>query len=253
MEFVPERTISGRSATKADENQECAICFDDLNQRPCCRLCSTSGHPICGHIFHSECANGLARPLHCPFCRREFVRLVEIPKIQLDPRAWFAIMDEDNDGALTYEEIIHGLKSQLKLDWHRIETDVDTLFSKWDADRNGTVSFTEFADPSRGVMAYLQQKYPQNPRPLPPNIRADKHAWFRYWDEDNSGELDKDEVIRALVKTFRLYDIEYHTVVNMVDIIWPLFDVDGSGKIDINEFVQPDNLADTICAQLAIT
>ena len=37
-----------------------------------------------------------------------------------------------------------------------------------------------------------------------PDIARDKLAWYRYWDEDDNGSLDKEEVVRALLKTFRM-------------------------------------------------
>ena len=40
-------------------------------------------------------------------------------------------------------------------------------------------------------------------RAPPPPIQQ-KLEWFRYWDEDGSGELDQEEAIRALAKTFQL-------------------------------------------------
>ena len=33
-------------------------------------------------------------------------------------------------------------------------------------------------------------------------------------------------------------------------MIWPMFDADSSGQIERAEFIAPDNLADTIVAQL---
>ena len=51
-----------------------------------------------------------------------------------------------------------------------------------------------------------------NPNPNPnPNLtltltltKADKDAWYEFWDEDNSGSLDKEEVVRALLKTLHM-------------------------------------------------
>ena len=37
-----------------------------------------------------------------------------------------------------------------------------------------------------------------------PSIEADKGAWYDYWDEDRSGTLEKEEVVRALLKTLKL-------------------------------------------------
>ena len=95
-----------------------------------------------------------------------------------------------------------------------------------------------------------------------PDIRQDRQAWFRFFDEDGSGSLDKEEVTRGLVKSFRLADSGSrasgsaqapHTLIrefkDLVDCVWPCFDTDGSGDIEQNEFLAPgDGLADAIIA-----
>ena len=43
-----------------------------------------------------------------------------------------------------------------------------------------------------------------NPDPNPNPHQADKDAWYEFWDEDNSGSLDKEEVVRALLKTLHM-------------------------------------------------
>ena len=83
-------------------------------------------------------------------------------------------------------------------------------------------------------------------------VRA-RRARRRYWDEDNSGSLDKEEVVRALLKTLQLTS-DQAQVMNMrqmIEAIWPVFDDDGSGSIERDEFLRPvEGLADTISAQL---
>lgn len=34
-----------------------------------------------------------------------------------------------------------------------------------------------------------------------PDISTDRLGWFRYFDDDDSGTLDKDETVRAILKT----------------------------------------------------
>ena len=73
---------------------------------------------------------------------------------------------------------------------------------------------------------------------------------FQYFDEDQSGTLEKGEVIRALIKTFRLSS-DFKKVQEMrsvVDAVWSMFDPDGSDSIDSGEFLARDGLADTIVA-----
>ena len=91
-------------------------------------------------------------------------------------------------------------------------------------------------------------------RPDPPDIARLPREWFHYWDEDGSQSLEKDELIRALIKTFRftqgpelLRDLS-----DTVNAIWPIFDTDGNGCIDMEEFIMNDGLRDTILASLSI-
>ena len=103
-----------------------------------------------------------------------------------------------------------------------------------------------------------------------------------YFDEDHSGTLEKGEVIRALIKTFRLSsDLSKvsspcppHTAQSslpdlpnsshcvsvcgqveemrqVVAAVWPMFDPDGSESIDRAEFLDRDGLADTVIATCA--
>ena len=78
---------------------------------------------------------------------------------------------------------------------------------------------------------------------------------FEYWDEDRSNSLDKDEVTRALVHTLDLgKDLNrLQAVRDCVEAVWPIFDTDGSGTIEKDEFILPnDGLADMIIATLQL-
>ena len=82
---------------------------------------------------------------------------------------------------------------------------------------------------------------------------ASKRAWFAYWDEDSSGALDRGELVRALVKTFMLGKgvQQIRNMTETLTTLWALFDDDGSGTIEIDEFLRPNTgLADTVLAQM---
>ena len=64
---------------------------------------------------------------------------------------------------------------------------------------------------------------------------------YDYWDEDRSGSLEQEEVVRALLNTLQL-TTDQERVAEMrstVAAIWPIFDADGSGSIDRAEFLAP--------------
>ena len=62
--------------------------------------------------------------------------------------------------------------------------------------------------------------------------------------------VEKEEVVRALVKTFGLgADMpSLRNIRQIVDAVWCVFDPDGSGAVDRREFLMRDGLADTIVA-----
>lgn len=103
-------------------------------------------------------------------------------------------------------------------------------------------------------MHYISQSFKakevKNPPPL---INSTKSQWFHFFDEDKSMSLDRGEVVRALIKTFKFQqrdDIASQIRSNL-DAIWCIFDHDGSGTIEMNEFIQADGLADTIIVTVA--
>jgi len=109
-----------------------------------------------------------------------------------------------------------------------------------------------------------------------PDMARDKLGWYNYWDEDNSGSLEKEEVVRALAKTLGLPHaaraLDSHEpsrnllgipvglstsparvqqMRSTVDAIWAVFDADGSQSIERDEFLRPgEGLADTIVATM---
>jgi len=62
------------------------------------------------------------------------------------------------------------------------------------------------------------------------------------------------EVQRALMKTFRLGGEVHrvHTMRETLDAVWPLFDHDGSGEIDFQEFTTPNGLGETLALSVAM-
>lgn len=60
-------------------------------------------------------------------------------------------------------------------------------------------------------------------------------AWFRFFDKDHSESLDKDECVRAIIKT-----VDFGTDLNriaavrtQVDTLWSLFDTEGTGNLTL--------------------
>ena len=85
-----------------------------------------------------------------------------------------------------------------------------------------------------------------------PDLRLNKEAWFIFWDEDNSKSLEKEELFRALKYTFKLeQNMEIlFAMKETLYSIFPIFDTDNSGSIEMDEFICPNGVADTIIATL---
>lgn len=244
------------SARRIAENlHECSICFDSLRSK------AVSGfvrHDMtkrsCGHLFHYSCICGLQSNI-CPLCNTEFYSIALVPNVLTRPEAWFRFIDVDNSESLSLQEIVDALQATLSLDWKLIEEDVTRLFGHWDVSNKGDLSMEDFLKPG-GLLQYITSHLvPPESRPPPPDIRK-KQEWFRYWDSDGSHSLDKSEICRAVVKTFRhmhngLDDPAHNkNIASFLDMVWPIFDHDGSGAIELEEFVATDNLGDTILAEL---
>ena len=69
---------------------------------------------------------------------------------------------------------------------------------------------------------------------------------------DGSGSLEKEEIVRGLIKTFNLSSSfsKINELREILDNVWSIFDTDGSGSIELNEFLQRDGLGETLVASL---
>ena len=52
-----------------------------------------------------------------------------------------------------------------------------------------------------------------------PDIQRNPKDWFNFFDDDSNGVLTKNEIIQALIYTFKTYDVEY--VTSFVENLWP--------------------------------
>jgi hypothetical protein len=83
-----------------------------------------------------------------------------------------------------------------------------------------------------------------------PDIEADRHLWFSYWDKDSGGTLDMDELAAALVATFKLEGAKAAQMRETVQAVWVAFDMNMDGSISLSEFCTSNGLGDTIIASL---
>ncbi len=247
----------------SEENAECPVCFEPLCAAPTAVFVSRAGgRRTCAHFFHLSCANDLARHLHleCPICRVPFAAVKPVPNPRDDPNAWFAAVDANGDGKLSPAEVLEVLRAQLPCDWRAIERELRAdLFRRWDPDGDGFIERREMTMPG-GLLDFVTTNFPRRASMdvardrKPPSLAAAPDEWFRFWDEDRSGTLDKDEVTRALIKTFGLSEDlrQVRDMRGVVEAVFGLFDPDGSGSIDRREFLMRDGLAETIVASAGV-
>ncbi|PPQ64008.1 hypothetical protein CVT24_009382 [Panaeolus cyanescens] len=94
-----------------------------------------------------------------------------------DPQLWqwFSSVDSDRSGSITVTELQRALVNG---DWTAFDLDtVKMLMSIFDSDRNGTISFSEFA----GLWKYI----------------SDWQNVFRHFDRDRSGTIEGHELAEA--------------------------------------------------------
>jgi len=255
----PQRTAySAPQSTVAVKHAECPISFEPLHKAPVGVFLDSAGRRVSPHFFALSAAqewlqsgNGM-----CPLTRQPVASVLAVPQITTDPEGWFRAVDINGDGCLSRQEAIEALKAQLPTDNNELDAAVSDpnhwMWQQWDVDGSGFIERNELLAP-QGLLAYVRAQCLSTREESGIPDMSDKARWYAYWDEDGSGTLEKEEVVRALLKTLKLTQDAARIAMmrSTIEAIWPVFDADGSGSIDRNEFLLPgDGLADTIVATL---
>ncbi|GAB2291187.1 Calcium-dependent protein kinase 4 [Dionaea muscipula] len=124
----------------------------------------------------------------------------------------FKMLDADNSGTITFEELKVGLK---KVGSNLIDSEIMDLMHAADIDNSGTIDYGEF------LAATLHMNKIEREENLV--------AAFSYFDKDGSGYITLDELQQAC-KDFGLGDV--HLLDDMIKEI----DLDNDGRIDFGEF-----------------
>ncbi|KAB2063362.1 hypothetical protein ERO13_A10G196600v2 [Gossypium hirsutum] len=124
----------------------------------------------------------------------------------------FKMIDADNSGQITFEELKAGLK---RVGANLKESEIYDLMQAADVDNSGTIDYGEF------VAATLHLN----------KIEKEDHlfAAFSYFDKDGSGYITPDELQKAC-EEFGIEDVRLEEMIREVD-------QDNDGRIDYNEFV----------------
>ncbi|XP_010543629.1 PREDICTED: calcium-dependent protein kinase 1-like [Tarenaya hassleriana] len=124
----------------------------------------------------------------------------------------FKMIDTDNSGQITFEELKVGLK---RVGANLKESEILDLMQAADVDNSGTIDYKEF------IAATLHLN----------KIEREDHlfAAFSYFDKDGSGYITMDELHQAC-EEFGVEDFRIEEMMRDVD-------QDNDGRIDYNEFV----------------
>ncbi|CAN8237270.1 unnamed protein product [Cochlearia groenlandica] len=124
----------------------------------------------------------------------------------------FNMIDADNSGQITFEELKAGLK---RVGANLKESEILDLMQAADVDNSGTIDYKEF------IAATLHLN----------KIERQDHlfAAFTYFDKDGSGYITPDELQQAC-EEFGVEDVRIEELMRDVD-------QDNDGRIDYNEFV----------------
>lgn len=127
-------------------------------------------------------------------------------------REMFKMIDADNSGQITFEELKAGLK---RVGANLKESEIYDLMQAADVDNSGTIDYGEFI----AATMHLNK------------IEREDHlfAAFSYFDKDGSGYITPDELQQAC-EEFGIEDVRLEEMIREVD-------QDNDGRIDYNEFV----------------
>ncbi|CAA0826801.1 Calcium-dependent protein kinase 30 [Striga hermonthica] len=129
-------------------------------------------------------------------------------------RDMFALMDTDNDGKVTYEELKDGLR---KVGSQLAEPEIKLLMDVADVDGNGVLDYGEFV----AVTIHLQR------------MENDEHIRraFTFFDKNKNGYIELNELREALEDESGEADLD------VVNDIMREVDTDKDGQISYDEFV----------------
>ena len=237
-------------SSPAVDHAECPVCFAEMVSKPVSTL-KYQGRRACTHFVHFACARALfdSGMLHCPVCHSSMDTYVLLPSPVDDPMGWFDAVDFDGNKRLSRMEVAEVIKATCRIDWRQFDKDMDQLWTKWSKSGEGDLSFYEV----EGLLKYVNDTFkpaPEKAVHAPPV--SDKKAWFEFFDEDKSGYLDQDEVFRGIVKSQDFSeDLEkVRHLQESIEVLWVICDSDGSGFIELEEFLVAGGLADQLVEML---
>ena len=151
----------------------------------------------------------------------------------------FIDFDANRSGFMSEDEFVEAIA--LKLNFGEFQNELRALFKRYDLDSSGELSNEEFCnalfmrgDDARKTVGKIREVLA---------LRAGGFAvlkgmgrQFRILDKDKSGSLNKTEMHRGLNMLCRAYRL--HMEQPEADRLFALFDYNGDGQVNYNEFVR---------------
>lgn len=133
-----------------------------------------------------------------------------MPDLLRQPREWFSVCDVDFGGELSEFEVIEGIGAALPVNRRKLTKTIRAQWHQWDPDGDGTVSMQEFIIQETGLrdwvlrnMQKLQttdQEQGVTDMKRIPALDKQPMQWFDHWDRNRNGQLERDEIVRALIR-----------------------------------------------------
>jgi hypothetical protein len=188
-----------------------------------------------------------------------------------DPSSWFKLVDADNSGQLSKQELHEVFAATLDVDLGCLDELIKARWEEWDPDRTGSIGLAALK--KHRLAAFIRRALPGRPpaaEASAPPLSSDAGGWFDHWDAGLCGKLSKDEVARGLIKNFGSNG-ELDVIRQTLEAVWQVFVVPESaedaaaaaaaaqlfgghgetgGWITRETFVQAEGLGDTLAASL---
>lgn len=246
---------------------ECPVCYFELYKFPRA-VVKKHSRRTCAHYFHKDCAEYLVREFRhsktgatCPICGVPFSQVEPMPDLVTEPREWFSICDVDYGGELSEFEVIESLGSCLPVTRRKLTKQIRSHWHLWDPDGDGSISMQEFIIPHKGLRDWVLKnvdimrslegsKGGVTSQLSIPALDKSPMQWFAWWDRDENGSLDRDEMIRSLIRTFCVDDRGKPSLSSAMDMreaafgLWKSSGYTPFASITFDEFVKPYGLMD---------
>ncbi|CAE7642056.1 Mettl21A [Symbiodinium pilosum] len=233
------------TALLEDRTAECPICLETLwTSTPTAFVKLVEGggqsvfHVICAHFFCFDCASqqymkqqqAQASEYFCPTCRATAHEVMPMPDIAVNPRLWFQFLDVNRSGEIDQNTAIQALEAMLPIDTERLHESIAGGCANW---AKGHVSEQDFFAKG-GLLEWIRAHqhdlaYAAKRGAAPPLPGENLESWFKHWDVERRGALDKGQVLRALCEASKTSSLETRRIQELKDGIvefWEKYHLD---------------------------